>query len=445
MSDIVPPEQTVCIKSVQQSMLQRVQDAISKQETKAKLGVFCVSDQDRACAGKFLVYANYASGREAVRARDSLEAWVADKWPLHHGERPLVMLNSDLSNHMYFAVYVANTPMGTTPAELAPVFAKYGPLRKICAIKKIKEHEFFINFVTYAGADAALQAARCGALLFEGSVLQANAARNTKYINTLIAKMRERKNSFSIDDAKRVGEEIKDWPPQPSDIEALLKAIPQHFTFDRKRKLFHVIDRSATISPAATPPPSALRPRAATSEELTYKKATSEEQAYKDAMIALEQSTELWLSKQCLEVGDAGDMPVSGGAFCNALEKSPNPPSTPPNSPPWGRQTEGGMLSDDSGSTRSSNSTKVSSEGVEQWDVDQVLSFFEQCKFPTAGVVEGQVDGKTLLSLYQDKDAEAIFTTKTPEGMGFNRLLFRGRFKKEMTNLRCDHWTVPFV
>ena len=257
--------------------------------------------------------------------------------------------------------------------------------------------------------------------------------------------MRERKNSFSIDDAKRVGEEIKDWPPQPSDIEALLKAIPQHFAFDRKRKLFHVIDRSATISPAATPPPSALRPRAATSEELTYKKATSEEQAYKDAMIALEQSMELWLSKQCLEVGDAGDMPVSGGAFCNALGKSPNPPSTPPNSPPWGRQTEGGMLSDDSGSTRSSNSTKVSSEGVEQWDVDQVLSFFEQCKFPTAGVVEGQVDGKTLLSLYQDKDAEAIFTTKTPEGMGFNRLLFRGRFKKEMTNLRCDHWTVPFV
>jgi hypothetical protein len=436
MSDIAPPEQTVCIKSVHQSMLQRVEDAISKQETKAKLGVHRVIDQDRACAGKFLVYANYASGRDAVRARDSLEAWVADKWPVHHGERPLVMLNSDLSNHVYFAVYVANTPPGTTPAELAPVFAKYGPLRKSCAIKKIKEQEFFINFMTYAGADAALQAARCGALLFEGSVLQANAARNTKYINTLIAKMREPKNSFSIDDAKRVGEEMKDWPPLPNDIEALLKANPQHFDFDRKRKLFHVIDRSATISPAATPPPPALRPRAATSEERAYKKATSEELASKDALIALEQSMELWLSKQCLEVGD---MPVSGGTFANALETSPNPPSTPPNSPPWGRQTEGGMLSDDSGSNRSSNSTKVSSEGVEQWDVDQVLSFFERCRFPTSGVVEGQVDGMTLLSLYQDKDAEAIFTTPTPEGMGFNRLLFRGRFRVEMTNLRCDH------
>ena len=103
-------------------------------------------------------------------------------------------------------------------------------------------------------------------------------------------------------------------------------------------------------------------------------------------------------------------------------------------------------MSDDSGSISSSNSTKVSSAGEEPWDVDQVLSFFEQCKFPTAGVVEGQVDGKTLLSLYQDKDAEAILTTPTPEGgMGFNRVLFRSRFKKEMTNLRCDHETVPFV
>jgi hypothetical protein len=249
--------------------------------------------------------------------------------------------------------------------------------------------------------------------------------------------MRERKSSFSIDDAKRVGEEVKDGPPQPSDIEALLKAIPQHFAFDRKRKLFHVIDRSAPLSTAAASPPSALRPRAP--------EATSEELAYNHAMISVEQSMQLWLSKHCLEMENEGDIPVSGGAFCNALETSRIPPSNPPNSPPWRRQTEWGMLSDDSGSTSSSNSTKVSSEGVEQWDVDQVLSFFEQCKFPTSGVVVGQIDGMTLLSLYQDKDAEAIFTTPTPEGMGFNRLLFRGRFKKEMTNLRCDHKTVPFV
>ena len=46
------------------------------------------------------------------RTRDRLETWVADKWPLYHDERPLVMLSSDLCNHVYFAVYVANTPRG---------------------------------------------------------------------------------------------------------------------------------------------------------------------------------------------------------------------------------------------------------------------------------------------------------------------------------------------
>jgi hypothetical protein len=30
-------------------------------------------------------------------------------------------------------------------------------------------------------------------------------------------------------------------------------------------------------------------------------------------MIALEQSVKLWLSKQCLEMGDEEDMPVSWG------------------------------------------------------------------------------------------------------------------------------------
>ena len=58
--------------------------------------------------------------------------------------------------------------------------------------------------MTYVGAHEALT------FLFEGTVHHANAARNTKYINIVIAKMCERKNSFSIDDAKSVCEEIKD-------------------------------------------------------------------------------------------------------------------------------------------------------------------------------------------------------------------------------------------
>ena len=52
MSAFIPPEQTVCLKSVPHSMLQPVLNAITKQETKAKLGVRFVSDKDPACAGE---------------------------------------------------------------------------------------------------------------------------------------------------------------------------------------------------------------------------------------------------------------------------------------------------------------------------------------------------------------------------------------------------------
>ena len=51
-------------------MLQRVLNAISNHQTKAKLGVRFVSDQDPACTGELLLYTNYASAREAVCARD---------------------------------------------------------------------------------------------------------------------------------------------------------------------------------------------------------------------------------------------------------------------------------------------------------------------------------------------------------------------------------------
>jgi hypothetical protein len=50
-------------------------------------------------------------------------------------------------------------------------------------------------------------------------------------------------------------------------------------------------------------------------------------------------------------------------------------------------------------------------------------------------MITGQVDGSTLLTLYRDSNAAALFTAPVPEGFGFNTLLFRGRFKKEMDNL----------
>ncbi len=89
------------------------------------------------------------------------------------------------------------------------------------------------------------------------------------------------------------------------------------------------------------------------------------------------------------------------------------------------------------GSTCTSNCTEVVSEGVEQWRVEQVLTFFEQYNFPTAGVMTGQLDGRTLLSFFENHDAEDIFTAPVPNGMGFNRIMFIGRFKMELSKLRA--------
>jgi hypothetical protein len=72
---------------------------------------------------------------------------------------------------------------------------------------------------------------------------------------------------------------------------------------------------------------------------------------------------------------------------------------------------------------------------VKSWGVDQVIAFFERCKFPTEGVQAGEVDGESLVKLYQDPDAESLFTTPAPDGLGFNKLMFKGRFKKEMEKL----------
>ena len=100
---------------------------------------------------------------------------------------------------------------------------------------------------------------------------------------------------------------------------------------------------------------------------------------------------------------------------------------------------------EDDASVCSSNDTEPPSERetkmgqVSKWGVEQVLRFFEDCKFPTEGVEAGQVDGSTLLALSQESDAEELFTSPVPNGMGFNRLLFIGRFRKEMTRFTaCD-------
>ena len=39
------------------------------------------------------------------------------------------------------------------------------------------------------------------------------------------------------------------------------------------------------------------------------------------------------------------------------------------------------------------------------------------------------------MNLYQNPDAESLFTAPSPDGLVFNKLMFKGRFKKEMEKL----------
>jgi hypothetical protein len=66
------------------------------------------------------------------------------------------------------------------------------------------------------------------------------------------------------------------------------------------------------------------------------------------------------------------------------------------------------------------------------WDVEDVVRFFEEHGFPTGGVRLGEVDGATLLSLWDDDEAAEVFTAGVPDGLGFDVGVFNGRFKDAM-------------
>jgi hypothetical protein len=264
MSSMIPNTQTLCLKGVPMAHAKAIVAAVER-EARPTHGITHTPDREPGRGSEFLVYANYASARDAQRARDGVEAWVRDKWPEQWGRRPQVLLKAELQD-VHFALYVDGAPPGTQPRELEDMFAEYGRLHatKICAIKS-SDNAYFVNYCDYDGALAALEAARCRSLRFKGAILYANAARNTTFLVQLTADLRASgRFSFSLDDAKRVGKNMasSDWPPQESSIERLLTAARQHFVPDRKAKQFHLMDRNAPLAPApAQTPPLVSPPR----------------------------------------------------------------------------------------------------------------------------------------------------------------------------------------
>lgn len=73
--------------------------------------------------------------------------------------------------------------------------------------------------------------------------------------------------------------------------------------------------------------------------------------------------------------------------------------------------------------------------GLVTWSQDEVVKLFKRCGFPTEGIEAGKIDGRSLLELYAADDAIDLFTSPPPDGLGFNKLMFLGRFKSEMAML----------
>jgi len=74
-------------------------------------------------------------------------------------------------------------------------------------------------------------------------------------------------------------------------------------------------------------------------------------------------------------------------------------------------------------------------KSIVSWSHQDVLGLFEQCKFPTQGIKDGLVDGQTLLALYEDVDAENLFTNASPDGLGLNKLMYKTRLRAELKML----------
>jgi len=421
----VAPGQTIVIKSVPQTLVKRVHETV-KQNTSAT-SVHSTPDKDPKCAGQFLFYANYASGRDAQKARDTLQDWVDDKWPSTTARRPTIMTKQSF-DVLSFGVFVTGAPRFTEPARIEHIFARLGMLHtggKVCAIKD--GYAFFVNFADYEGAQAALEAARSGRLYCEGCELQVRAQRNTLFINELVGQMHEAgKRAFSLDDAKRVGDRMKDWAPQPKDVAALLSRI-SHWEWDRRSRQFRFVQEGTTCGeervsatadgalPRCVPP---VGPSAGLVEVAAWPTRHTADK----------------INRTLLDSQDLDD-DVAPWGFAQRKRQEQVSPSP--------SDDADDMLDDDASSIcitplrSTSPSSKTVGHDVSLWDEDQVLSLFRRCKFPTEGIVANNVDGPALLRLYADADAEDMFTAPAPDGLGFNKILYRGRFVSEMSKLSC--------
>jgi len=72
---------------------------------------------------------------------------------------------------------------------------------------------------------------------------------------------------------------------------------------------------------------------------------------------------------------------------------------------------------------------------VQSWTEADVDAFFSRCNFPVHGLQGNAIDGPSLVLLFLDADAPTFFCQEPPDGLGFSKIMFVGRFTKEMSLL----------
>ena len=628
-TSFVPPEQTIAIKGIRdRAALKRVREAVCS-ETNPKLGLHDVPDKDPSCAGHFLLYANYDSGRQCMLARDKLQQMFDDRMP---SSGVSVFRKSEMQTPA-FAIYVGNVVApSSSRTEIAAYFSKFGRLHPCTPVASAGDTAVFVNYLYYEGACAAMAAHERRELRLQGSVMFANRARNTTFVDCLIASLRQAgKFSFTVDQATRIANQMgqHEWPPKAGEVVKLCRAVPGRFVVDRTA--IHLIDPQAAPAPmvprpldigdgGAEPaeedgrPPSP--PRTASEERACKRRLGAvndllhdncellqtlfrelwrwaKGRAWEDSCGGLESSSVAELQEElcrqdrkflapladwdlsmlctaltahslkakleqwtrscstCSPRKDASADASRFGVLVNekivtredledkyvtcflASKRAPQAVQTirfvrnilshqggsvkglseeafevlfglskdafetlaqvlldshPETTARFRERCEEllrsggdeGFLSAEASSassvTSSSDSssdsssqfsaddadldalvhdgTACSTSGVDDdalsasfterarplssWSKEEVLSFFQRCNFPTAGADAGEIDGGALLELYAAEDALELFTAPAPDGLGFTRLMFRGKFKSEMAKLEAS-------
>lgn len=226
-------------------------------------------DKNSTDSSVYLLFSNYATSADASQACVLLQDWIRAHWS--DDRPPVVICKKDMKYSVYFAVFVANVPVGVTCQDVADTFSRFGPLvqgREVHAMDK--DAAFFVNFTSFHSAMRSITAAQNREISLDGALLIVKPARNTFYVRHLLESF---SGHFSLSEAVVAAASMRNLAPQGANVRMLLQSMPERFFFDNGS--FHILQE------LEQPPPPTQHalciPRTVSSEELVHMKRRKDE------------------------------------------------------------------------------------------------------------------------------------------------------------------------